>query len=154
MAGEALNVAIEVIEIERVRQSPTPMVGVGRISVGDFSESFEMALGWWNADLYRASWRKALDVLEFGDDAVSCLVSFITDPSVSNFIFCWPLYRKSDTVFVQNAVLFLDELPEPFDASHPWLSVRPRAVRDEDGNRISEWTTSMVEIRRFRKSFG
>jgi hypothetical protein len=122
----------------------------GRITVGDFVEEFDAALSYWGAEDYRRSWHRALSVLEADDAATSCLVTSITDPVHSNFVFCWPVYRSGDEVFVQSAVIFLAELAAPFDPSRPWLSVRPRETVDEDGNRISEWRSEMAEIRRFR----
>lgn len=128
---------------------------VGRIRVGDFVESFPMNLSYWGTEDYVRSWRRALRILEESDTAVSCLVSSITEPETSNFVFCWPLYRQGDDVFVQNAVIFLEgagvdaDVEMPFRADAPWLSVRPRTVVDEDGNRVSEWRTEMAVIREF-----
>jgi hypothetical protein len=138
--------SVQVVELAHLADSPTAL---GRITVDGFFETFEMSLTFWNAEEYRASWRDALGELGKRDNATSCLVSSITDPSTSNFVFCWPLYRNGDDVFVQNAVIFLEDLTESFDPARPWLSVRPHASVDEDGNRISEWLTDMSEVRRF-----
>lgn len=51
---------------------------------------------------------------------------------------CLPLYRDGDTVFIQNSLIFLDELSQAFDIENPWLSIGPRNVVNEDGVRISE----------------
>ena len=138
--------SIQVVELVRLADSSTAL---GRIAVGGFSETFEMSLAFWNAEEYRASWRDALEMLGRRDDAIACLVSSITDPSTSNFVFCWPLYRNGDDVFVQNAVIFLEDLTESFDPARPWLSVRPHTSVDEDGNRISEWLTDVSQVRSF-----
>jgi CdiI N-terminal domain len=55
----------------------------------------------------------------------------------------WPLYREGDRVHVQNTLVFLDQLPEPFDPAQPWRSTAPREVISDDGKPISEWTTSV-----------
>ncbi|MFJ8932088.1 hypothetical protein ACIRLA_36515 [Streptomyces sp. NPDC102364] len=81
------------------------------------------------------------------------LVASITDPESSNFISCWPVYREGDLVYVQNSLIFLDELTEPFDPQAPWKSVEPRSEVDEGGNRISQWVTSAFAVRQFRESF-
>jgi hypothetical protein len=138
--------SIQVVELAHLADSPTAL---GRITVDGFFETFEMSLTFWNAEAYRASWREALEALEQRDNAISCLVSSITDPATSNFVFCWPLYRNGDDVFVQNAVIFLEDLTESFDPERPWLSVRPHASVDEDGNTISEWLTDMSQVRSF-----
>jgi hypothetical protein len=139
--------SIEVVEVANLTDSSTAL---GRITVGGFFETFEMSLAFWSAEQYRASWRDALEVLAQSDNAISCLVSSITDPTTSNFVFCWPLYRIGDDVFVQNAVIFLEDLSNSFDPARPWLSVRPHASFDEDGNRISEWLTDVTQITDFR----
>ncbi|MFF5538371.1 hypothetical protein ACFY71_38975 [Streptomyces cinerochromogenes] len=90
-------------------------------------------------------------VLERGDDATSCLISSITDPANSNFIFCWPLYRSGEMVYVQNSIIFPEDLAEDFDPAGPWRFVEPRSTVDEEGHEISEWQTTISEIRRFGK---
>jgi len=123
----------------------------GRIAVGDFSEMFRMDLSFWGVNEYRRSWRRALQRLNSREVVDSCLVSSITDPSSSNFIFCWPLYRRGEEVFVQNSLIFLDELSEDFDVEEPWLSIGPHVTVNEDGDRISEWRTEILEVRKFMR---
>ncbi len=45
--------------------------------------------------------------------------------------------------------LFLGELADVFRPTEPWLSVEPRGTVDEDGNEISEWRTTIDEVRAF-----
>ncbi|WEO94959.1 hypothetical protein A6P39_013570 [Streptomyces sp. FXJ1.172] len=108
-----------------------------------------MDLSYWDVAQYQASWVRALKVLEGADDAVSCLISSITDPANSNFIFCWPLYRSGSVVHVQNSIIFLEEIANEFTAEEPWRFVEPRSTVDEDGHEISEWQTTIDEIREF-----
>ncbi|WP_233534136.1 hypothetical protein [Streptomyces murinus] len=119
---------------------------MGHIKVGDFEEDFSMNLSYWNVGQYEASWIRALQVLELADDAVSCLISSITDPVNSNFIFCWPLYRSGDVVHVQNSIIFLEDIAEDFNPNEPWRHVEPRSTVDEDGHDISEWETTVDEV--------
>ncbi|WP_245790373.1 hypothetical protein [Streptomyces monashensis] len=122
---------------------------VGRITVRDFEENFPMDLSYWDVARYQASWVRALKVLEGADDAVSCLISSVTDPANSNFILCWPLYRSGSVVHVQNSIIFLEEIANEFTAEEPWRFVEPRSTVDEDGHEISEWQTTIDEIREF-----
>jgi contact-dependent growth inhibition (CDI) system CdiI-like immunity protein len=124
----------------------------GLIRVGGFRETFPMALGYWSVNEYVASWKRALALLEDSGDAVACLVASMVDPQKGNFVNCWPLYRNGDTVLVQNAIIFLQELSAAFDPDNPWLSVEPHSVVDEDGNRISEWSVALSDVRNFRES--
>ena len=56
---------------------------------------------------------------------------------------------KGDDIFVQNAVIFLEDLTGSFDPARPWLSVHPHASVDEDGNNVSEWLTDLSQVRSF-----
>ncbi|MGW4562288.1 hypothetical protein ACWEN3_07685 [Streptomyces sp. NPDC004561] len=124
----------------------------GRITVGDFEESFPMDLTYWGVEQYQASWVRALRVIDREHDATSCLISSITDPASSNFIFCWPLYRSAEIVYVQNSIIFLEDLTEGFSLDDPWRSIEPRSTVDEDGHDISEWQTTIHEVRQFLDS--
>ncbi|MEU0336965.1 hypothetical protein [Streptomyces sp. NPDC006193] len=108
-----------------------------------------MDLTYWDVGQYQTSWNRSLRVLERGDDATSCLISSITDPAKSNFIFCWPLYRAGEIVHIQNSIIFLEELAEDFNPAEPWRFVEPRSTVDEEGHVISEWQTTISAIRRF-----
>jgi hypothetical protein len=121
----------------------------GRIVIGDFTETFRVPLGFWGESDYRRSWRLAFELLNANPHAISCLMTSMTDPGNSNFLGCWPMYREGEDVFIQNALIFLDEIEEDFDPAAPWDSVGPREVIDEDGNKISEWITSMSSLREF-----
>lgn len=121
----------------------------GRIVIGDFTETFVVPMGFWSEADYRASWRRAFEVLEGDPRAVSCLMTSMTDPVTSNFLICWPMYREGEDVYVQNAIVLFDEIEGPFDPGAPWGSIEPRRGMDDDGNRISEWPTSMGSLREF-----
>lgn len=122
---------------------------LGRIVIGDFTETFRVPLGFWYESDYRRSWRQAFEVLNANPHATSCLMTSMTDPGNSNLLGCWPMYREGGDVYIQEAMIFLDEIEEDFDPAAPWDSVGPREVIDEDGNKISEWITSMSSLREF-----
>ncbi|MGW2424177.1 hypothetical protein ACWC0C_33855 [Streptomyces sp. NPDC001709] len=111
-----------------------------------------MDLTYWDVERYQASWFRALKVLERADDAVSCLIASITDPANSNFIFCWPVYRSGSVIYVQNSIIFLEGIEEDFTPDEPWHFVEPRSTVDEDGHEISEWQTTIDEVREFLRS--
>ncbi|MFM9695743.1 hypothetical protein [Streptomyces europaeiscabiei] len=126
----------------------------GRVTVGGFSESFPMDLSFWTVGDYSRSWERALRELEASKYSTSCLISSITDPETANFIFCWPIYREREDVYVQNSIIFLDGLEEQFNPQEPWCYVEARGLVDEDGNKVSEWSTTTSQVRRFRESIG
>ncbi|MFJ4951284.1 hypothetical protein [Streptomyces sp. NPDC088760] len=143
--------SIRVLSVPSASGAASGEGAIGCITVGDFEENFPMDLTYWDVGQYQTSWARSLRVLERGDDATSCLISSITDPANSNFIFCWPLYRSGEMVYVQNSIIFLEDLSEDFDPAEPWRFVEPRSTVDEEGHEISEWQTSISEIRRFGK---
>jgi hypothetical protein len=130
-------------------ESDDPAEVTGRIVVGDFTETFRVPLGFWNEFDYRRSWRQAFEVLNASPNSTSCLMTSMTDPGNSNFLACWPMYREGDYVYIQNAIIFLDEIEGAFDPEAPWNYVDSRQRIDEDGNKISEWTTSIDSLREF-----
>jgi hypothetical protein len=122
----------------------------GRITIGDFTETFWAPLGFWDEADYRRSWQEAFEVLDADLGSTSCLMTSTAGPRMSSFLVCWPMYRAGEDVRFQNAMIFLDQdWADEFDPAAPWDSVRPRRETDEDGNRISEWTTSMDSLREF-----
>jgi hypothetical protein len=128
-----------------------PMVAIGVIRLGEDRECFESVLGFWGLDDYKAIWAAGLWRLVAGA-STSCLATSVTDPSCSNFVEVWPLYREESDVYVQNQLLFLDQLQHELNPIAPWESVSPRSVVDEDGQRISEWRVSINDIEEFLKA--
>jgi len=128
-----------------------PMVAIGVIRLGEDHEYFESVLGFWGLDDYKAIWTAGLRRL-ISSASTSCLATSVTDPSSANFVEVWPLYREESDVYVQDHLLFLDQLPHELDPTEPWASVRPRSVVDEDDQRISEWRVSVNDIGEFLKT--
>jgi hypothetical protein len=126
-----------------------PAEASGRIVIGDFTETFTVPLGFWDESDYRRSWRQAFEVLNADPHSMSCMMTSVTDPGNSNFLVCWQVYREGEDVYIQNAIIFLDEIKEALDPAAPWGRVGPRRSIDEDGNKISEWATSMDSLRGF-----
>ncbi len=46
----------------------------------------------------------------------------------AEFFTAWPLYRSGDDVYVQNQLIFVDELDHDFDPDAPWESIGPRTI--------------------------
>jgi CdiI N-terminal domain len=130
-----------------------PLVVNGELKLGDDREYFQSILGFWGVDDYLQSWTEGLQRLLAGA-SISCLATSVIDPSNANFVEVWPLYREQSDVYVQNRLLFLDQLSHEFDPSEPWNSVDPRSVVNEDGQRISEWRVNLSDVREFLESDG
>jgi hypothetical protein len=118
------------------------------ITIGNFNERFETSLEFWSIGDYQNQWKDALEGVLAGQKK-TCLLTSINDPKFANFYFCWPLYREKDHIYVQNSLLFLDEIKEPFDLSNPHQYVHDRETVSEEGYRISEWEVSLADITAF-----
>jgi len=125
-----------------------PLGAVGAIRLGEHREYFESVIGFWGAQDYMKIWDAGLRRLLRGA-SISCLATSVIQPSNAKFVEVSPLYREESDVYVQNCLLFLDQLADEFDPTAPWESVSPRSVVDEDGVRISEWLVSTADIGEF-----
>jgi len=128
-----------------------PFVALGELKLGEDCEHFGSILGFWRVDDYEESWLAALRRLVSGA-SVSCLATSVIDPSNANFLEVWPLYQEEGSVYVQNSLIFPDQLSREFNPAAPWESIDPRSVIDEDGEAISEWRVSLDDVREFLES--
>jgi hypothetical protein len=124
---------------------PSVKIGRGRIQIGSFEEMFEMSFEHWSPTHYERQWRDGADRL-IKNELTSCLLASVTRPAGANFFFWWPMYRVEDNIYIQNQVLFSDQLDEPFDLSDPYRFIRARETVTEAGGPISEWQTTIDHI--------
>jgi CdiI N-terminal domain len=127
---------------------PEVIASLGVIQIGSFQERFIASLMYWSADDYKRHWKQAIERILHSSD-VSCLITSMIDPTTGNHIFWWPMYRVNEHVFIQNHILFFDQLQSPFDERNPFSSITERQTIDEDGNRISEWSVQINELEEF-----
>lgn len=120
----------------------------GQIEIDGYTENFFTPTEYWSRNEYLSSWKKSLTQgLREGDHAV--LVTSMRDPEVSNFIFCWIIFIEDGQAYIQNRILFLEEISEPFDPEKINSYVSRRVEFDEDGLEISQWNVDMSSIRDF-----
>jgi hypothetical protein len=113
----------------------------GRITVGDYWESFLAPVAFWSKADYERHWLHAAKRLVDGADRTALFTS--------TFQFWWVMWRVEETVFVQEQLLLTDELPEPFTPDDPYRHIRDRQHESEDGDPISEWQVVMADVRVF-----
>lgn len=113
--------------------------GKGEIEIDDFRESFFSELSFWSRADYEGHWLRAAQAVKKGE-AVS-LITSITDPASSNFIRCWACYPFDGELVFQEQILFLDDLPEPFNLDEPHKNPHRYQSHTDDGDKISEWRT-------------
>jgi hypothetical protein len=127
---------------------PGVIANLGGIQIGSFQERFIASLMYWSAGDYRRHWKQAIERVLHSYD-VSCLITSMVDPATATYIFWWPMYRVNENVFIQNHILFFDQLQSPFDERNPFSSVPERQTTNEDGDGISEWSVRINELEEF-----
>jgi contact-dependent growth inhibition (CDI) system CdiI-like immunity protein len=124
------------------------VASLGVIQIGSFQERFIASLMYWSADEYKRHWKQAIERI-FHSSKDSCLITSMADPASASFIVWWPMYRVNEIVFIQNQILFFDQLQTPFDERSPYSFVPKRRIMNEDGESISEWSVRIDELEEF-----
>lgn len=131
----------------------TVPAAVGRLAIGDSQEYFEASLYEWAKEDYKAQWRNAIKLLLTGTHKTALIVTY-GSPEVTTHLEWWPMYRVGGRVFLQDHLLFYDQLTEPFSLQNAFSFVRGRQTTDEDGRSISEWSVSLSEVQQFADMIG
>jgi hypothetical protein len=106
---------------------------LGTITIGNFTETFPCYCGEGSISEMESRWIDELRKLLADKSAVA----LIHDPR-----FAWIMYREDNSCYVQQRLATNGE----------FFPIAPRRTHNEDGDRISEWTTYVVEIERFLRS--
>ena len=121
---------------------------LGEITIGGFDEVFESSLAFWSKNEYEVQWKDALARIVKGS-RTSCLITTMNDPRRARFLTWWPLYRDGYNVIVQNHLFFIKDAKGQFDPQRPYSFVKEYERINRDGQEISEWITTVVEIEEF-----
>jgi hypothetical protein len=130
--------------------SVDPNLSMGKITLGTFSERFEIVLEFWSKSDYELQWIDGVRRILEGSP-ISNLITSLTNPITANFIVWWPMYGEDSVCVFQNQVLFMDQLSDSFDIDDPYQSVGDRNQISEDGDRISEWVVPLDEMEQWFK---
>jgi len=124
---------------------------LGKIKIDNYSEDFFASAEFWRREDYLESWKRSLaEGLQGGGRCA--LIASINDPVSSNFLFYWVIYLEGDVAYVQNGVLFINELPVTFDPSAINGYVPARAEVNEEGVAISQWNIDRKSVMDFFNS--
>lgn len=126
--------------------SKIPRTANAEIVIGDHREITEVPLQYWRPEQYREQWRAAFERITDGQPT-ACLITGMHDPRTANFIMWWPMWREGDTVYIQNQILFMDKIRKNFKENEPYSHVPKRVTVTEEGEKISEWSTKVSEMR-------
>jgi hypothetical protein len=131
----------------------TTPAAYGELAIGNHREGFCASLYEWSRGDYESQWRHAIRSLLERKDRAALIVEYIS-PLASWKLEWWPMYAGGETVFLQNHLLFYEQLTRPFSMHDPYASLRDRQTIDEDGDHISEWFVSFSEIEAFARALG
>jgi hypothetical protein len=122
---------------------------MGCITIGAFSEHFVSDITFWSMEEYSRQWREGLVRICDGH-ASSCLFTNVGNPEHANYFEGWILYRLgADEIAIHNRLIFFSLLEQPFLFDAKYDVVPAYAAVGVDGERISEWRTSIGAIQRF-----
>ncbi|WP_411704686.1 hypothetical protein [Edaphovirga cremea] len=120
------------------------------IVIDDFQEKINLPLSYWSLSDYKKSWLKSLESGLTNKDHAVLAVSMY-EPEQSNFIFVWVVYFEGNNTYLQNSVIFLDEC-KGFTPDKINEFIEYRTTHDEDGVKISEWSTDLQSVLSFYNS--
>ncbi|WP_369333634.1 hypothetical protein [Saccharopolyspora antimicrobica] len=129
-----------------------PDLPIGRIVAGDLDERFESLVQCWSKSEYEASWRRQLQLLlEGGRRAL--LLTVAIPPKRANFLRGFDLYRFGEQVRVHDRMVLIGRFRRKRSIlDHPDRYVPSYRPSTRSGQRVSEWCTTVSEIRSFLNS--
>lgn len=117
----------------------------GEIVIADAIELFESVIGFWSPKDYESQWMEGAARAAV-ERETSCFITSLTDPLHAEYIKWWLLYPTDERIVLQEGLLILDKLSEPFLTSNPYSSIPLRARLTEDGYPVSEWDISRAAL--------
>lgn len=116
---------------------------LGQIAIGDFSETFNIAIQWWKKEDYEYQWCLALKRLKDRDQ--SCFVAEVSNRKQAHVVNWWLIYKKEGMLYIQNEVLFGEDYrniigEKQFTPVTCFDFIGPKQPAfTEDGTKVSEW---------------
>jgi hypothetical protein len=95
---------MNIFKIEVISKRPKNIWGlpshIGKITIGDFWETFVMPLNSWDLEEYRKQWKLGLERIKTHKS--SCLIVTAQNLLFHPLVFTWTLYKEDQTIFIQN----------------------------------------------------
>lgn len=138
---------MENLSMKFIGQSPVIIRKVpyllGEITIGDFHETFNIAIKWWKKKDYENQWNIALERLK--DHDKSCFVAEVCNRQDAHVINWWLIYKEKNMLYIRNEVLYGEYYEESigdkeFTPQTCFNFIRPKGPNfTECGRKISEW---------------
>ena len=117
----------------------------GILILGEAKEYFGSSLYQWSKKDYESQWGHAIKTLLGGKDRAALITEYV-GPEAATHLEWWTMYLVGNAVFIQNQLLFYDQLAEPFSVQNAFSFLRERRTTNEEGKKISEWAVGMSEL--------
>jgi len=124
----------------------------GKLEIGGFSEDFHASTSYWDSEKYLSQWKQGLEYICAGSDK-SAVITTMYNPATANFIYWWVMYRVGRDIYMQNHVLLMEELDEPFNENDFQVFVPDRQTVTEEGEVISEWKVCIDDVKQALAAF-
>lgn len=134
------------LDPERTDEDGKPL---GIIVIGSFTERFGLALGPWSTADYERQWTRALAALVESTAARVALMTWSAPPDVVMIRRAWMLRREGDVVSIQENLFIPGEHEFEVADDGSVIDERPWSSESDDGEQVSEWTTTVAAIRAF-----
>jgi hypothetical protein len=120
----------------------------GRITLGNFTEEFAAYLDYWSSVEYEAQWKEAVCRIISGA-SIDALITDMHDLKTAHHLVSWPMYREGNRVFIQNRLLFLNDLGRPSQLEHAIAKLGERKAVNHVDAQISEWSATVNDLEVF-----
>jgi len=119
-----------------------------QIQIGGFSERFSAPVELWSINEYISQWKCAVEDIANGASK-GFLMAAMRNPDISDFLSVYTLYREADEVFVQNQIVLCNGNEEYIRRGDFIQLIEDRETETEDGEKISEWRTTVGQLKYF-----
>lgn len=116
-----------------------------QINIDDFCERFPIPTSVWDVEQYKQQWRDCIQRISEGN-IKDFLITGMRDPSSSDFISLFALYRVRDSIFIQNQIILCEGNEAQILTMSILDLVEDRETHTEDGVEISEWEISIDDV--------
>ena len=137
--------SFNIVMAEKITEFLGEPVLEGYIELAGDIEYFHAPVSFWTREQYIESWKRSFSEGYAGKKHSALIVS-MRDPLQTNFLFLWVLYFEGVKVFVQNKILFLDEIGEVFEQEKVNDYIGERVKVNYEGVKISEWEIEHDEV--------
>jgi len=117
----------------------------GALHLSGCDEFFVLPLSYWTRNQYIENWKSSI-AHGLGVGRNTAIITSMRNPKLSNFVSVWAFYHGGHEVYVQNRIIFFEDLGEDFNIEKLSGYIGIRRTHNEDGARISEWVVPLQGV--------